>query len=88
MDAARLTYKKLFALLASLGFKESLPSRSVPKGPRVFVHDSTDTVLLYRNTTSKLVSPADVLSTEVHLHANNLMDQSLESMLSAEPVMK
>ncbi len=54
----------------------------------MFVHDSTETVLLFRNTTSKFVSPADVLSTEVHLHANNILDQSLESLLGAEPVMR
>ena len=88
MDAAPWTYKKLFAVLGSLGFKETRPGRAVPKGPRVFVHDATETVLLFRNTTSKFVTPADVLSTEVHLHANNIWDQSLGSLLSAEPVMK
>ena len=88
MNAPQLTYKKLFALLVSLGFQETPPSRTVRKGPRVFVHDSTETVLLFRNATSELVSPADVLSTQVHLHANNILDQSLESLLSTMPVMK
>ena len=88
MDVNRLTYKKLFALLASLGFREERPSKAAPNDPRVFVDDETDTVLLFRNATSETVSPADILSTEVHLHANNIVNQPLESLLSAMPINK
>jgi len=30
----------------------------------------------------------DLRSTEVHLHANNIFDQSLESLFRTKPVMK
>lgn len=86
MDAAPITYKKLFALLMSLGFKEESLAEASRKEPRVFVHDPTETVLMFRNTTGETVSPADVLSTEVHLHARNIVNQSLESLVRAMPV--
>ena len=82
MDAERLTYKNLFALLLSLGFTEELPRRESNE-PRVFVHAATDTVLLFRDVPSETVTPADILSTEVHLQTNNIVDKSLDSLLSA-----
>ena len=82
MDAVPLTYKNLFALLVSLGFREAPPSKDGNE-PLVFVHAATDTVLLFRDAPDETVTPADILSTEVHLHANNIVDQSLESLLSA-----
>lgn len=88
MDAAPITYKKLFALLTSLGFKEQSPARASRKEPRVFIHDPTKTVLMFRNATGETVSPADVLSTEVHLHARNIVNQPLESLVGAMPVNK
>ena len=86
MDAAPLTYNRLFALLVSLGFEEESPAGAARKAPRVFVHEPTETVLMFRNATGEAVSPADVLSTEVHLQARNLVDQSLESLVRAQPV--
>ena len=80
MDAAQLTYKNLFAFLESLGFREEPPSTAANE-PRVFVHDRTDTVLLFRDAAGEIVTPADILSTEVHLHAKNIVDQPLESMV-------
>lgn len=88
MDAAKITYKKLFALLISLGFTEESPATVSRKQPRVFIHDPTDTVLVFRNASGETVSPADVLSTEVHLHARNIADQSLESLVHAMPLNK
>ena len=88
MDAARLTYRKLFALLASLGFKEQRPVRPSPREPRMFVHDATETVLLFRNANDESLSEADLLSAEVHLHANNLVEGPLESLLGAMPASK
>ena len=88
MDAAPVTYKKLFALLMSLGFKDESPAEASRKEPRVFIHDPTETVLVFRNATSETVSPADALSTEVHLHARNIVNQSLESLVRSMPVSK
>lgn len=82
MDSNRLTYGNLFVVLESLGFKEQTTKNS-GNSPRVFVHTATDGVLLYRDSPDDVVTPADLLSTEVHLHANNIIDQSLESLLSA-----
>ncbi len=86
MDATPITYSKLFALLTSLGFKEESQAKAARKEPRVFIHDPTETVLIFRNATSELVTPADVLSTEVHLHARNIADQPLESLVHTMPV--
>ncbi len=77
-----MKYKNLFALLISLEFTEESPS-TAGKEPRVFVHAATDTVLLFRDAPGETVTPADRLSTEVHLHANSIVDQSLDSLLSA-----
>jgi hypothetical protein len=83
MNSNPLTYEHLFVLLESLGFKEDQAS-NLGNAPRVFVHTATDTVLLLRNAPGDIVTPADMLSTEVHLHANNIIDQSLESLVNAE----
>jgi hypothetical protein len=80
MDATRMTYTNLFTLLTSLGFREQ-QSGEVPRSPRVFVHDKTDTVMLFRQAMDELVSPADLLSTEVRLHAKNIADQPLQVLL-------
>jgi hypothetical protein len=75
MDATRMTYTNLFTLLTSLGFREQ-QSGEVPRSPRVFVHDKTDTVMLFRQAMDELV-----LSTEVRLHAKNIADQPLQVLL-------
>jgi hypothetical protein len=86
MDTATITYNRLFTLLLSLGFEEESPASAVEKDPRVFVHEPTETVLMFRNATGEVVSPADVLSTEVHLQARNLVNQSLESLVRTQSV--
>ena len=75
-----MTYTNLFTLLTSLGFREQ-QSGEAPRSPRVFVHDKTDTVMLFRKAIDELVSPADILSTEVRLHAKNIADQPLQVLL-------
>lgn len=81
MDATRLTYTNLFTLLTSLGFREQ-QSGEAPRSPRVFVHNKTDTVMLFRKAVDELVTPADILSTEVRLHAKNIADQPLQVLLA------
>lgn len=82
MDATDLTYENLFALLLSLGFRDVTANASDKKKPRAFVHDKTDTVLLYRKDANGLVSGADILSTEVHLNARGITDTPLESLIA------
>jgi hypothetical protein len=76
-----MTYEDLFALLEALGFRTSPVT---PPEPHVFIHDPTDTVLLFRSTPAATVTPADLLSTEVHLQARGISDQSLEMLIGAE----
>lgn len=75
-----MTYTNLFTLLTSLGFREEQRGEA-PHSPRVFVHDKTDTVMLFRKAIDELVSPADQLSTEVRLNAKNIADQPLQVLL-------
>ena len=82
MNSDQLTYSKLFALLASLGFEEKeADEKTASNQPRVFVHDQTDAILLFRNDARGAVTPADLLSAEVHLHGKGIVTQSLESLL-------
>jgi hypothetical protein len=73
-----MTYERLFSLLESLGF---LTSPVTPPQPQVFVHEPTDTILMFRSTASGTVTPADLLSTEVHLQAKGISDQPLETLV-------
>ncbi len=82
MNAAPITYDNLFALLVSLGFQEQ-PSDKAVRTPRVFFHEQTDTILTFGRKTNALVTPADMLSTEVHLQGKRVVDRPLESLLSA-----
>lgn len=77
------TYENLFDLLVSLGFRDSSGDDAVAAEPRAFIHERTDTVLLFRNTPADSVSPADILSTEVHLQGKGIAEQPLESLMSA-----
>lgn len=63
----------------SLGFVDQTNAND--DGPRVFVHSESDTVLLYRRALDKTVSPADALSTEVHLNSNGFISRSLEDSI-------
>lgn len=79
MEAIQMTYANLFTLLKDLGFCEQAGDGS-SRSARVFVHDKTDTIMLYRKSATGFVSPADLLSTEVRLHAKNIADQTLETL--------
>lgn len=87
MSNSPITYRRLFELLLTLGFEDETPGDAEQRKPRVFVHPSTDAVLMFRNAESEVVSPADVLSTEVHLHANALASQPLESLVGTQPIL-
>lgn len=84
MNDVRITYLNLFTLLQSLGFQEH-PSKALPNA-RVFFHEPTDTILAFGRDAHEQVTPADMLSTDVHLHAKGIVDQSLESLVGAGPV--
>ena len=79
-----MTYADLFAILASLGFRQE-PASGIAAGPRVFFHEATDTILAFCRENDELVTPADVLSTEVHLHGKGIVDEPLESLVQAIP---
>ena len=80
MSAAKITYTKLFSILRSLGFREERPVEPGGHLPRVFVHEATDTVLLFRDGGRETISSADQLSTEVHLQAKRITDEPLETL--------
>ena len=84
MNDVSINYRSLFALLRSLGFQEH-PGKSRPQA-RVFFHEPTDTILAFGRNPDELVTPADMLSTEVHLHARGIVEQPLEVLASAIPV--
>ena len=81
MTAPPITYQNLFLVLESLGFTR-MPTAAATNR-HVFYHASTDTILAFGRHPGDLVTPADMLSTEVHLHARGITEESLESLLSA-----
>ena len=86
MATTRTTYRNLFDLLVSLGFSER--TLEDPKGSRAFTHDQTDTVLLFRRATTDQVTPADALSTEVHLQGKGIIAEPLDALLGAKTLAK
>lgn len=87
MNDTPITYQNLFVLLASLGFQEQRPGKVAAK-PRVFLHEKTDTILAFSRETNESVTSADMLSTEVHLHARGIAEQPLELLLTTMSVDK
>jgi len=83
MSRSETTYRNLFNLLVSLGFTENIDGESER---RTFIHSESDTLLLFGRQPSDAVTSADILSTEVHLMGNALIDQPLESLLEASLV--
>jgi hypothetical protein len=81
MTETPLTYRNLFLVLESLGFRR-LPTAAATNR-HVFCHAPTDTILAYGRHPGELVTAADMLSTEVHLNARGISDERLESLLSA-----
>ena len=84
MNDVSITYRDLFALLQSLGFQQH-PGKAHPQA-RVFFHEPTDTILAFARDPDEQVTPADTLSTDVHLQAKGIADQSLASLVAASPV--
>jgi hypothetical protein len=78
------TYGDLFAILVSLGFRQK-PAGSVRAEPSVFFHEQTDTILAFSRDSDELVTPADMLSTEVHLHGKGIVDEPLQCLVGAIP---
>jgi hypothetical protein len=85
MNEAPVTYRELFSLLVSLGFRRQDGARET-SGPRVFYHEETDTLLAFRRGIDEVVTPADILSTDVHLNANHIVDRPIASLLNAVSV--
>ena len=70
-----------FLLLESLGFRRH--PTAATKDQRVYCHAPTGTILAFGRHPGDLVTPADMLSTEIHLHARGITEDSLESLLNA-----
>ena len=81
MTETPITYQNLFLLLESLEFRRQ-PTAATER-QHVYLHAPTDTILAFGRHPGDLVTPADMLSTEVHLHARGITEESLESLLSA-----
>lgn len=85
MNEVSLTYGNLFAILRSLGFQE----RSAGPASRrrhVFFHEETDTILAFGRASDEPVTPADILSTDVHLHAKGIVDRPIAALAGASRV--
>ena len=78
MTESTITYRDLFELLVSLGF-----SRIEDEGNHVFHHDPTETVLGYRRGNDEFVTPADLLSAEVHLSGRGIIERPLNELFSS-----
>lgn len=83
MNENTITYRQLFTVLESLGFQQK---RSSESSTRIFFHAPTDTILAFGRKHNEVVTPADILSTEVHLHGRGIAEQSLESLHNAMAV--
>ena len=86
MNETAITYQNLFRLLVSLGFQRQ-PATTATKR-HIFFHEPTDTVLAFGREAGESVTPADMLSTEVHLHGRGIADEPLESLLCGVAVNK
>ena len=81
MTETPITYQNLFLVLESLGFTR-LPAAAATNR-HVFCHAPTDTILAFGRHPGELATAADMLSTEVHLHARGITEESLESLLNS-----
>lgn len=78
-------YQNLFSLLISLGFQEKHQGQ-ISSRPRVFFHQQSDTILAYARGSDEPITPADMLSTEVHLQVRGITDQPLDTLLTTDPI--
>ena len=81
MTETPITYQNLFLLLESLGFSR-LPTAAT-KNQHVYCHVPSDTILAFARHPGELATPADMLSTEVHLHVRGITEESLESLFNS-----
>lgn len=86
MNETPVTYQNLFALLVSLGFQQQ-PATAATKR-HIFLHEPTDSILAFGRRPSESVTPADLLSTEIHLHGRGIADEALESLLRGMSAIK
>ena len=75
-----MTYDQLFAILRRLGFRAQERGGDASQGSQVYIHGATNTVLLFRDSGQRAVSPADLLSTEMRLQSHGITGESLESL--------
>ena len=54
----------------------------------IFLHEATDSILAFGRKPGESVTPADLLSTEIHLHGRGIADEPLESLLRGMPATK
>lgn len=78
-------YQDLFSLLLSLDFQEKRREEASSQYS-VFFHQQTDTILAFARPNNEPITPADVLSTEVHLQAKGITDQALDALLKPDPI--
>lgn len=78
-------YQDLFSLLLSLDFQEKRREEASSQYS-VFFHQQTDTILAFARPSNEPITPADVLSTEVHLQAKGITDQALDALLKPDPI--
>lgn len=81
MTETPITYQNLLLLLESLGFRRQPTAAN--ENQHVYCHAPTDTILAFGRHPGDLATPADMLSTAVHLHARGITEESLDSLLSA-----
>lgn len=82
MNEAPVKYRDLFAFLKTLGFEQS---REDSPALHAFLHQTTNTLLVFGRSPDESVTPADWLSTEVHLRANRIVDDPLDSLITVAP---
>ncbi len=80
MTEAPITYQNLFLLFESLGFKRR---GSGGYEPACLLSCANRHDPGIRSSYGRVGNPADMLSTEVHLHARGISEEPLESLLSA-----
>ena len=75
-----ISYQQMFNALLTLGFTDVTGVQEKPV--RVFEHEPTETVLIYRDLTTETVSAADMMSTEMRLSARRISERSLIDLVN------
>jgi hypothetical protein len=80
MSKPVLNYQRLFEMLRSLDFEQQASIND--SNLAIFFHAETNTLLAFKRREEELVTAADLLSTEVHLHSKGIIHEPLEALLS------